>query len=600
METAKPPTSLSMLLLLLPLWVTIGSALPKRELQMLEMMQNILGVDSADLSGRSQRSSPMLFAASVPCEDSLPEDSSAQLSLFDGDFDESEECGDYGQPCHGAAQLPSGLEPCARPMLPMQHPCFVRVVLLRTPLLRHDPCTNFTLGMAQPTTTSSTTSASAKKPRGKKCRSKMRKSTPRPTPGSNSTSSSTSSATSTTELETTTTSTRPTTTSRPAETSTTERTTTSSTTARSTTTKTPSTTTTELLPTIMELDEMSTTITAPSSSTVVYTRRNKLKSLRGRRRKQQRGKLAGVPDKPTIKLDGSMQPSDTFPVFLTTEAAELRSRPKSTTLRPEALATTSTESETTTECIEASDDEETATENAESRTNEEEEEEDKETEASEDCEDAEDQDTNLCPQFSAPEEAANMRLMPSGSRFRKPVKNYVEPILYEGQFAKPRQRIGMLPPQRRDFYVSNKQIMPRPRPKLRQPLPHSIYMNNIVRGLKCSDEAGAHAHPPQPGRFLSRKPATTPQRIWLNRRNGAGYAPLRSQPSAQGPQRGRDNPLYGLSSGEDPDSYGHDSDQYYDDDTPDRLAWPRDHPLHGSFKKLIIGDMENTESGITY
>lgn len=130
----------------------------------------------------------------------------------------------------------------------------------------------------------------------------------------------------------------------------------------------------------MELDEMSTTITAPSSSTVVYTRRNQLKSLRGRRRKQQRGKLAGVPDKPTIKLDGSMQPSDTFPVFLTTEAAELRSRPKSTTLRPEALATTSTESETTTECIEASDDEETATENAESRANEEEEEEDKETE----------------------------------------------------------------------------------------------------------------------------------------------------------------------------------------------------------------------------
>lgn len=79
--------------------------------------------------------------------------------------------------------------------------------------------------------------------------------------------------------------------------------------------------------------------------------------------------------------------------------------------------------------------------------------------------------------------------------YRKPVKNYVEPILYEGQFAKPRQRIGMLPPQRRDYYVSNKQIMPRPRPKYKEPLPHSIYMNNIVRGVKCSDEAGdIHYH----------------------------------------------------------------------------------------------------------
>ncbi|XP_043070448.1 flocculation protein FLO11 isoform X1 [Drosophila grimshawi] len=575
METAKLPTSLSMLLLLL-LWALLCGA-TIGELQMLEMMQNILGVDNGDLGGRSQRSSPIMFASSVPCDDSLAEDSSDKLSLFDDDLDESEECGDYGRPCEPAPPNDT-LEPCSRPMLPMQHPCFVRVILLRTPLTRHDPCTNFTLGMQQPTTTAMTTTTTTSpststtttskpkpKPKRKKCKSKQRKAAPSPAAKdlNNKNSTTTSQATTTTEVETT-----PTITTTPrVENSTTESTTTSTTTTTTTSTTTPTTTTTEEeLSTTVEMSTLppTTTIittTAPSSTTLGYAMHNHLKSLRSRRRKKLRDKLARVPDKPQIKVDGAMQPSDTFPVFLSKETAELRSRPMSTTLAPEI--------ETTTGCIEASADEETAAETDESKTNEDQED-GKESEASEDCEDAEDQDTNICPQFSAPEEAANMRLMPSSGRYRKPVKNYVEPILYEGQFAKPRQRIGMMP-QRRDYYVSNKQIMPRPRPKFREPVPHSIYMNNIVRGLKCSDEAGNPVTlPMQPRRFRT------------GRRHGPSYPQMVPKSSPQSNSRGRPNPLYGLSSAEDPDAYGNDSDQYYDDETPERLAWPRDHPLHPS------------------
>ncbi|KAH8391130.1 hypothetical protein KR215_007384 [Drosophila sulfurigaster] len=551
----------------------------KRELQMLEMMRNILGVDSPDLaSGRSQRSHPMLFANSVPCEDSLPEDTNDSFNFFDEDLDDSDECNDFGRPCE---EPKPPLEPCPNPLVPMDHPCFVRVIVLRTPLMRHDPCTNFTLAM-QATSTTSTTA----KPKGRKCKPKVKKAKPKPeqrlasvnniNSTSSSTSSSTSTTTSTVSTSIDTTTELPTTSSTESETSPTSTEEPPTTTAMTTTTtEEPTTTTTTTSTTTSSTTPLTTTPTTTTES-VVYSRNNQLKSLRGRRRKQGR-RRPSVPDAPRIKLDGAMQSSDALPVFQSTEVSELRSRPETTT-KPTDLETT------TPECVEDTDEVEAESEHKGTE---------RETEelvsGSEDCEDAEDQDTNLCPQFSAPEEPANMRLLPA-SRYRKPVKNYVEPILYEGQgFAKPRQRIGMLQPQRRDYYVSNKQIMPRPRPKYREPVPHSIYMNNIIRGVKCSDEVPGHRHAnphPHPRRYRNGKPAGPTQRGWVSRRHGPGYAPAGSQPTSNGHIRQRPNPLYGLSSAEDLDSYGHDS-EYYDDASAERLNWPREHHAPGSSSPTV-------------
>lgn len=186
-----------------------------------------------------------------------------------------------------------------------------------------------------------------------------------------------------------------------------------------------------------------------------------------------------------------------------------------------------------------------------------------------------------------------MRLAPS-SRYRKTGKNYVEPILYEGQIGKPRHSNGLVPQQRRDYYVSNKQIMPKPRPRYRAPLPHSIYMNNIVRGVKCTDEVGnpvhpLHAlhplhplHPLQPRRY--RAGQLVPRGVWLNRRHGAPgeYVAMGPNRQAHGNPRSRGpNPLYGLSSGEDIDSYGGDSGSYYDDGSGEPLTWSREKVGHG-------------------
>ncbi|XP_034471960.1 uncharacterized protein LOC117779764, partial [Drosophila innubila] len=501
----------------------------KRELQMLEMMRNILGVDSSDLGGRSQRSSPMLYAASVPCEDSLPEDSSDSLNFFDEDLDDSEECGDFGRPCESAKEVPTELEPCPRPMVPMDHPCFVRVIVLRTPLLRHDPCTNFTLAV-QSTSTTTTTTSPKPKPKSRKCKPKKAK----PKPESRMANSDNTTSPATTTIITTTAQTE-------AETSV------ESTTTVQTTTSQESENNTTMMSTTTEEDSTTMEITT---------------SLRSRRRKTGK-RRPSVPDTPKIKLDGAMQSSDALPVFRSTEVGELRSRKETTTKANEVETTTP-------DCVEDTSEMEINMDRKANDGNETEE----LSSSSDDCEDAEDQDTNLCPQFSAPEEPANMRLLPA-SRYRKPVKNYVEPILYEGQFAKPRQRIGMLPPQRRDYYVSNKQIMPRPRPKYREPLPHSIYMNNIVRGVKCSDEVGGHPHPhPLQGRRYRNGKPTPPQRIWMGRRHVPGYAPAQgSQPPSHGHVRERSNPLYGLSSAEDLDSFGHDSDQYYDDGSAELHAW---------------------------
>ncbi|KAH8271769.1 hypothetical protein KR044_005306, partial [Drosophila immigrans] len=564
----------------------LSSPMDKRELQMLEMMRNILGVDSPDLaSGRAQRPLPMLFANSVPCEDSLPEDTNDSFNFFDEDLDDSVECNDFGQPCDHPKPP---LEPCPNPLVPMDHPCFVRVIVLRTPLMRHDdPCTNFTLALQAAGSTSTTA-----KPKGRKCKPRVKKVKPKPqlrlanSTSSTTTSSTVSAGTTTTELPAATTST-----TEPETSTTTTEEPTTTTTEQSTTTTTEQPTTTTTTTTEM------TTTTSESSSTsasVVYTRNNQLKSLRGRRRKQGR-RRPSVPDTPRIKLDGAMQSSDALPVFQSTEVGELRSRSTSSTMRPETTTKPDDLETTTPECVEDTNDME-----AESQ----QEAEGSETEGSEDCEDAEDQDTNLCPQFSAPEGPANMRLLPA-SRYRKPVKNYVEPILYEGQgFAKPRQRVGMLQPQRRDYYVSNKQIMPRPRPKYREPVPHSIYMNNIVRGVKCSDEVPGHhnshashpqphphphphPHPVQPRRYRNGKPIGPTQRGWMGRRHGPGYAaPGGSQPITTGHDRQRSNPLYGLNSAEDLDAFGHDS-EYYDDVSGERLNWPREAHAPGSLSPTV-------------
>lgn len=47
-------------------------------------------------------------------------------------------------------------------------------------------------------------------------------------------------------------------------------------------------------------------------------------------------------------------------------------------------------------------------------------------------------------------------------------------------------------------------------------------------------------------------------------------------PRSRGP-----NPLYGLSSGEDIDSYGGDSGSYYDDGSGEPLTWSREKVGHG-------------------
>ncbi|XP_033150832.1 uncharacterized protein LOC117135051 [Drosophila busckii] len=206
---------------------------------------------------------------------------------------------------------------------------------------------------------------------------------------------------------------------------------------------------------------------------------------------------------------------------------------------------------------------------------------------SEDCEDEDDmdyeatnqQDTNLCPHFTAPEETGPANLRRSShtpTRYRKPMKNYVEPILYEGNFGKPRQRQER--PAQRDYFVSNKQIMPRPRPKYRERVPPSIYVNNIVRGLKCNDEIGGE----QPARLNAPakryRVGKDGRRYWLVRRPAGGRAAGDGgymQPHMPRPRpRARQQAHYSENSGEDvSDSMEQDNEQYFDDGSA--LPWLR-------------------------
>ncbi|XP_070067601.1 uncharacterized protein [Drosophila takahashii] len=196
---------------------------------------------------------------------------------------------------------------------------------------------------------------------------------------------------------------------------------------------------------------------------------------------------------------------------MTTEAAELKLKPENSTtttiVPPTTASTTTSEPETTTEDS-CADEVETTKVPEFSGCEDDEDPQGSEnnvaTTTEEPCEDTDEQDTNLCPQFMPTQEPSARPRPPPAYRFRKPVKNYVEPILYEGNFAKPLQRMAPLGPQPRDYFVSNKQIVPRPRPKYRKRIPPSIYMNNIVRGLDCSDEVG---------QYPSRTP-NQPQRYW--------------------------------------------------------------------------------------
>lgn len=104
-----------------------------------------IGCDDKDVS--------MMQAASIGCDES---GSQEQFSHIFDEYDESEECLDF---------LPA-YEPSFKKELPVEHPCFVRLLLLRTPLLKQDPCANFSLAAETKTTT--------KKPK-RKCNPKNKK-----------------------------------------------------------------------------------------------------------------------------------------------------------------------------------------------------------------------------------------------------------------------------------------------------------------------------------------------------------------------------------------------------------------------------------------
>ncbi|KAH8412295.1 hypothetical protein KR009_001081, partial [Drosophila setifemur] len=508
---------------------SFSSPLDSRELELLEMIFNDAeGYPSGD---RGQRDISVLPASSIGCDES---GSQEDYNMFD-ELEQSEECLDF---------LPPFEEPSFEDRLPFDHPCFVRMLLLRTPLLKQDPCANFSLASAAPTTTT-------KKPRNKKCNPKGRttqNATKKELPSIASVNSTTSAppTNTTTEadsriitirklvprkrknkLNTTTTSTSTTTTM---ETTTQEETTTPA----ETTTETESPTTTELETTTLPPTTTTTTTAAPTTTTTTIntttTTSNttdpplanyQLKHLKALRR--MKNKTPNVPDPPQIKIDGTSQPSEVIQVIMTTEAAQLRVKPdeySTTTVMPTTTTTTTSEPETTTEesCEDDEDEVGEVTKQPEFFENEEQEVEccdqwenkDSNT-AEKPCEDTDEQDTNLCPQIMPAQRKAPSRPKPT-PRYRKPVKNYVEPILYEGQFNK--QRMLPIGPQPRDYFVSSKQIMPRPIAKYRKRIPPSIYMNNIIRGMDCSDEVT-----PSSGEY-PRIPAP-PQRYWDLRRIGS-------------------------------------------------------------------------------
>ncbi|KAH8244343.1 hypothetical protein KR026_007042, partial [Drosophila bipectinata] len=504
METINPSTRPMMMLLLWVLYfghTAFGSPLDSHEMELLEMIfRDAEGYPSSD---RDPRDIDVLPASSIGCDDS----GSAEYNMFD-DLARSEECLDCLPPCE---------EPAYDDRLPMEHPCFVRMLLLRTPLLKQDPCANFSLATQPPRVN--------KKPKHKKCNPKAKKQKTatkiEPVPPSNNGTLNSTAAPIATSTEpnskiirisklvprkrknTTTTSTS----------------TTSTTTTLETTTVEEATRPVELTTTTTETEPPTTTeletTTLPPTTTEPPLADNQLKRFTGMLPRKK-----NVPDPPQIKLDGNLQPSEVIQVIVTTEAAELQQLPdgeNSTTVTPTtAVVVTTSVPETTTEesCEAESMGDSGDGEYSKQRQPEfpETQEQDVESKSvQEPCEDTEEQDTNLCPQV-VPAQRNGKHSPPP--RFRKPIKNYVEPILYEGHFDKPHHQMPPVGPQQRDFFISNKQIMPRPKPKYKKRIPPSIYVNNIVRGMDCNDENDSQSeeHP--------RNPPNPPQRNWDLRRIG--------------------------------------------------------------------------------
>ncbi|EDW87773.1 mucin-5AC [Drosophila yakuba] len=513
METIDPNTRIMMMLLLL--WVLLvgpsvfGSPL---EMQLLDMM--LREAEDYPSNGRDQRDISVLPATSIGCDDSG--DAQDPFSHIFEDYEESkEECMDLVPPC----------EPAFEEGLPIEHPCFVRLLLLRTPLHKQDPCANFTLVTEGPTTTV--------KPKTRKCnpKSKANKNVSQnellALPNNvtiNSTTSTPVSSTTETATDSKIIKIRKLVPKIKTNTTTSTTTTTLATTTIEESTSPAETSTTEVeAETTTEQETSSTTSSTTTSTTQPPFTENQLKRLRAlrNRRKNARAKSPNVPDPPQIKLDNASQPSEVIQVIMTTEAAELKLQPEvnnttTTVVPPTTVSTTTSGPETTTSesCVEevesttvpqfsgCKDDE--GAERSDNRVT---------STTEEPCEDTDEQDTNLCPQFM-PTQGPSSPRPPSSYRFRKPVKNYVEPILYEGNFGKPLQQMAPVGPQQRDYFVSNKQIVPKPRPKYRKRIPPSIYMNNIVRGLDCSDEVGPYPPrtPNQPQRFWGVTPVGFLQR----------------------------------------------------------------------------------------
>ncbi|KAH8328677.1 hypothetical protein KR067_013178, partial [Drosophila pandora] len=510
METINPSTRPMMMLLLWVLYfghTAFGSPLDSHEMELLEMIfRDAEGYPSSD---RGPRDIDVLPATSIGCDES----GSEEYNMFE-DLEHSEECLDFLPPCE---------EPAYDDRLPMEHPCFVRMLLLRTPLLKQDPCANFSLATQPPKVN--------KKPKHKKCNPKAKKNkiatkTELVPPSNNGTVNSTAApiATSTEpnskiiriskliprkRKNITTTSTSTTSTTTTLETTTVEETT-RPVELTTTTTETEPPTTTEL-----------ETTTLPPTTTEPPLAENQLKRFRS-----QTNRKKNVPDPPQIKLDGNSQPSEVIQVIMTTEAAEMRQLPdgeNSTTVTPTTavVVTTSAPETTTEESCEAesvgdSGDGESSKQRPEFSEAEEQDVEGNriggDRGGEEPCEDTEEQDTNLCPQVVPAQRNTNSRHPPS-PRFRKPIKNYVEPILYEGHFDKPHHQMPV-GPQQRDYFISNKQIMPRPKPKYKKRIPPSIYVNNIVRGMDCNDENDSQSEE------HSRNHPNQPQRHWDLRRIG--------------------------------------------------------------------------------
>ncbi|XP_032583615.1 uncharacterized protein LOC6611510 [Drosophila sechellia] len=510
METIDPNTRIMMMLPLL--WVlfvgpsVFGSPL---EMQLLDMM--LREAEDYPSNGRDQRDISVLPAAPIGCDDS-GEAQDPFSHIFD-DYEESkEECMDFLPPCESTFE--EGL--------PIEHPCFVRLLLLRTPLLKEDPCANFTLVTERPSTTV--------KPKTKKCdpRRKAIKSAARnellalPNNGTiNSTTSTPLSSTTETTTDSKIIKIRKLVPKIKTNTTTSRSTSTLETTTLEESTSPGETSTTEVSPETTTEQETSAAPTTTTSSTTSTTQppftENQLKRLRAlrNRKKNSRAKSPKVPDPPQIKLDNASQPSEVIQVIMTTEPAELKLQPEvnttTTTVVPPTTVSTSTSNPEITTSESCDEEVKSITVSEFSGCDDDEDYKVFENGATpiteEPCEDTEEQDTNLCPQFMPTQGPSSPRPPPS-YRFRKPVKNYVEPILYERDFAKPIQQMTPVGPQQRDYFVSNKQIVPRPRPKYRKRIPPSIYMNNIVRGLDCSDEVGQNPPrtPNPPKRFWGVKP----------------------------------------------------------------------------------------------